>query len=198
MRITGVRTLDLRAPTSRTLAGSDAVHADPDYSAAYAILDTDGAETGHGFTFTIGRGNEVVCAAIRALAPHLAGRDLDEIVGAFAAFHRNLTNESQLRWLGPDKGVIHLATAAIVNALWDLWAKRRGVPVWKLVADLAPAELLAVIDWRYLEDALPRDEALELLRARAAGKAAREAELRRDGYPAYITSAGWPTCAAVR
>ncbi len=190
-RITGLRVLDIRAPTSRTLAGSDAVHADPDYSAAYVILDSDGGAAGHGFSFTIGRGNEIVCAAVQALAFLVIGRDLDEITGDFAAFHRRLTNESQLRWLGPEKGVIHLATAAIVNALWDLWAKRRGVPVWKLVAELTPEELLAVVDWRYLGDALPRDEALDLLRSRRAGKAAREAELRRDGYPAYITSAGW-------
>lgn len=190
-RVTNLRVLDIRAPTSRTLAGSDAVHSDPDYSAAYAILETDSGPGGHGFTFTIGRGNEIVCAAVQALAFLVIGRDLDEITGDFAGFHRRLTNESQLRWLGPDKGVIHLATAAIVNALWDLWAKRRGVPVWKLVAQLTPEELMAVVDWRYLEDALPRDEALDLLRARRAGKEEREAELRRDGYPAYITSAGW-------
>ena len=128
-RITDLRVLDIRAPTSRTLAGSDAVHSDPDYSAAYAILETDSGTVGHGFTFTIGRGNEIVCAAVQALAFLVIGRDLDEITGDFAAFHRRLTNESQLRWLGPDKGVIHLATAAIVNALWDLWAKRRGVPI---------------------------------------------------------------------
>src|SRR5215468_1338513 len=190
-RITGLRALDIRAPTSRFLDGSDAVHGDPDYSAAYVILTTDGGLAGHGMTFTIGRGTEVVCAAIDALAFLVLGRELEEITSDFAAFHRRLTNESQLRWLGPEKGVIHLATAALVNALWDLWAKRRGVPVWKLVADLTPAELLAVIDWRYLEDALPRDEALDLLRARQDGKAAREAELRQNGYPAYITSAGW-------
>jgi len=190
-RITGLRVLDIRAPTSRTLAGSDALHTDPDYSAAYVMLESDGGVAGHGFSFTIGRGNEIVCAAVQAFAGLIIGRELDEITGDFAAFHRRLTNESQLRWLGPEKGVIHLAAAAIVNALWDLWAKRRGVPVWKLVADLTPAEFLAVIDWRYLEDALPRDEALDLLRARQAGKAAREAELRRNGYPAYITSAAW-------
>ena len=190
-RITNIRVLDIRAPTSRTLAGSDAVHTDPDYSAAYAILETDGAHVGHGFTFTIGRGNEVVCAAVNALAPLVAGRDLGEITGDFAAFHRRLTNESQLRWLGPEKGVIHLATAAIVNAVWDLWAKQRGVPVWKLVADFTPHELLGVVDWRYLSDALPREQALDFLQARAATKAVREKELRRDGVPAYITSAGW-------
>jgi len=183
-RLTALRVLDIRAPTSRTLAGSDAVHADPDYSAAYVILETDAAAAGHGFTFTIGRGNDIVCAAVQALAPQVVGRDLDEITGDFAAFHRRLTNESQLRWLGPEKGVIHLATAAIVNAVWDLWAKQRGVPVWQLVAGLTPEEFVGLIDWRYLSDALTPQEACDLLRAQAPTRAAREAELRRDGYPA--------------
>lgn len=190
-RIVALRTLDVRAPTSRTLAGSDAVHADPDYSAAYAILESDGGFAGHGLTFTIGRGNDIVCAAIAALAPQVVERELEEIVADFAAFHRRLTNESQLRWLGPDKGVIHLATAAIVNAVWDLWAKQRRLPVWELVAGLTPEQIVGLVDWRYLTDALPPDEALDLLRAQAPTRAARVAELRRDGYPAYITSAGW-------
>ncbi|MGH7785860.1 MAG: enolase C-terminal domain-like protein [Candidatus Binatia bacterium] len=190
-RIVALRTLDVRAPTSRTLAGSDAVHADPDYSAAYAILETAGGAAGHGFTFTIGRGNELVCAAIEALAPQVVGRELEEITADFAACHRRLTNESQLRWLGPDKGVIHLATAAIVNAIWDLWAKQRGLPVWQLVAELTPEQIVGLVDWRYLTDALTPDQGLDLLRAQAPTRAARIAELRRDGYPAYITSAGW-------
>jgi L-fuconate dehydratase len=190
-RIVALRTLDVRAPTSRTLAGSDAVHADPDYSAAYAVLESDAGLAGHGFTFTIGRGNDLVCAAIQALAPQVVGRDLEEITADFAGCHRRLTNESQLRWLGPDKGVIHLATAAIVNALWDLWAKQRGLPVWELVGGLTPEQIVGLIDWRYLTDALTPDQALDMLRAQAPGRAARIAELRRDGYPAYITSAGW-------
>ena len=190
MKLRGLRVLDVRCPTSRFLDGSDAVHGDPDYSAAYVILEGDTA-AGHGITFTIGRGTEVVCAAVRALEFLVAGRELEEITADFAGFHRRLTNESQLRWLGPDKGVIHLATAAIVNAVWDLWAKREGVPVWKLVADLSPRQLVALVDFRYLSDALDRDQALDLLRAREPGKAARAAELARDGYPAYITSAGW-------
>ncbi len=190
--IAGFQVHDLRAPTSRSLSGSDAVHRDPDYSAAYVVLASDrGGLEGHGFTFTLGRGNEIVCAAIGALAPLVVGRDLDEITANFAGFHRGLTNESQLRWLGPDKGVIHLAAAALVNAIWDLWAKVERKPVWKLVADLTPERLLSCIDLRYLGDALTRDEALGLLRARASTKGAREAELRRDGYPAYVTSAGW-------
>ena len=190
-RLTNLRALDVRAPTSRFLDGSDAVHGDPDYSAAYVILESAAGIAGHGMTFTSGRGNEVVCAAIQALAFLVVGCDLDEITADFAAFHRRLTNDSQLRWLGPDKGVIHLATAAIVNAVWDLWAKRAGKPVWKLVADLTPEQFVGLIDWRYLTDALTPDQALDRLRAAAPGKAAREAEMRRDGYPAYITSAGW-------
>ena len=185
--------LDIRAPTSRTLAGSDAVHGDPDYSAAYVILKTDDARglTGHGMTFTIGRGNEVCVAAINALAHHIVGRALESIVADMAGFHRALTNDSQLRWLGPEKGVIHLATAAIVNAVWDLWAKVEAKPVWKLVADLTPAQLIACIDFRYLTDVLTPERALAMLERHASSKHAREAELRRDGYPAYITSAGW-------
>jgi L-fuconate dehydratase len=191
MRITRLQALDVRAPTSRFLDGSDAVHADPDYSAAYVIVETDGGATGHGMTFTIGRGNEVVCAAVDALSFLVIGREFDEITAEFGAFHRRLTNESQLRWLGPEKGVVHLATAAIVNALWDLWAKHSRKPVWKLVADRTPEQFMALIDWRYLSDAMTAEQALELLRRAAPGKAAREAEMRRDGYPAYITSAGW-------
>lgn len=192
-RITGYSTRDVRAPTSRTLAGSDAVHGDPDYSAAYVVLVTDHVDgySGHGMTFTIGRGTEVVCAAIDALAPHVVGRDLDEITGDFATFHRRLTNDSQLRWLGPEKGVVHLATAAIVNAVWDLWAKVEGVPVWKLVADLTPEHFVSLVDFRYLTDLITPDEALDLLRAAAPGRVAREGAMREVGYPAYITSAGW-------
>ncbi len=189
--ITGLAVHDVRAPTSRTLAGSDAVHSDPDYSAAYVVLSTDGDLTGHGFTFTIGRGTEVVCAAVEALRHHVIGVRLDDVTADFAAFWRAVTNDSQLRWLGPDKGVIHLATAAIVNAVWDLWAKAEGKPVWKLVADLTPEEFVSCIDFRYLSDVLTRDDALAMLGALEPGKADREAEIRRDGYPAYITSAGW-------
>ena len=191
MRITGVTTHDLRAPTSRTLAGSDAAHGDPDYSAAYAVLHTDGDVEGEGMTFTIGRGNDLCCDAIEALSHHLVGRPLDELVGDMAGTWRAITSDSQLRWLGPEKGVIHLATAALVNALWDLWAKREGKPVWQLVTDLSPEELVACVDFRYLADALTPDEALDLLRALEPTKQARVEEMRRDGYPAYITSAGW-------
>ncbi len=190
--ITGMHVLDVRAPTSRTLAGSDAVHTDPDYSVAYVVLTTDDPKLrGHGFTFTLGRGTEVVVAAMNALEHLVIDRDLDTITEAFGLWHRELTNDTQLRWLGPDKGVIHLAVAAIVNAVWDLWAKREEKPVWKVVADLSPQRIIDLIDWRYLDDALTKAEALAILEALAPSRAARVQQLRSDGYPAYITSAGW-------
>ena len=189
--ITEVTTHDLRAPTSRTLAGSDAVHVDQDYSAAYVVLHTDGAHKGHGMTFTIGQGNDLCCRAIEMLSTMVVGRRLSDIVDNMGDFWRGVTNHSQLRWLGPDKGVMHLATAALVNAVWDLWAKERGVPVWKLVADLSPEQFVDCIDFRYLHDAVPPDRALEMLKKRQVGREDRLSEMRRDGYPAYITSAGW-------
>jgi L-fuconate dehydratase len=191
VRITGAHTLDIRAPTSRTLAGSDAVHVDPDYSSAYVFLETDGDTEGVGMTFTIGRGNDLCCAAIQQLAPLVVGHELAELVGDPAATWRRLANDSQLRWLGPEKGVIHLATAALVNAIWDLWAKTENKPLWQLVCDLTPEEFVAAVDFRYLTDVLDRDEALDMLRRQAPTKAARIAELAGNGYPAYLTSAGW-------
>ena len=190
-RITHVTTHDLRARTSRSLAGSDAQHPDPDYSAAYVVLHTDGAFKGHGMTFTIGQGNDLCCSAIEALAPLVVGRQLADIVDDMGDFWRSVTNHSQLRWLGPEKGVIHLATAALVNAVWDLWAKTKDVPVWQLVAELSPDQLLDCIDLRYLRDELPEERALEILRRWEPTKRDRIAELRTRGYPAYITSAGW-------
>jgi L-fuconate dehydratase len=142
-------------------------------------------------TFTIGQGNDLCCTAIEMLSTLVVGRRLSDIVDDMGGFWRQVTNHSQLRWLGPDKGVMHLATAALVNAVWDLWAKERGVPVWKLVADLSPEQFVDCIDFRYLHDAVPPDRALEILKSRRAGRDARLAELHRDGYPAYITSAGW-------
>ena len=190
-RILGLKTHDLRARTSRSLAGSDAQHPDPDYSAAYVVLQTDGPHEGHGMTFTIGAGNDLCCAAIEALGLLVRGRELSNIVDNMGDFWRSLTNHSQLRWLGPEKGVIHLATAALVNAVWDLWAKTRGLPVWRLVADLEPEQFVDCVDLRYVRDEMPEERALELLRKQAPGKQRRIDELRRDGYPAYITSAGW-------
>jgi L-fuconate dehydratase len=191
--ITRIEALDIRFPTSEGAHGSDAMHTDPDYSAAYVVLHTDRPDglAGHGLTFTLGRGNELCVAAIRALAPLVAGLTLEEMRGDMAALWRRLTSDSQLRWVGPEKGVIHLATGAVVNAVWDLWAKVEGKPLWKLLVDMRPEEIVACIDFRYIEDAITPDEAVTLLRERASGRAEREAEMLRDGYPAYTTSAGW-------
>ena len=191
-RIAAVRAFDLRFPTSRDRSGSDAMNPDPDYSAAYVILETDDPRaTGHGFTFTIGRGNELCVAAIESYAPFVIGRTLEEIVGNMSGFWRDLAGDSQLRWTGPEKGVIHLALAAIVNAVWDLWAKSEGKPVWRLVADLTPEKFVSLIDFRHIHDALTPGEAVELLRQKAGGKADRIAWLMENGYPAYTTSTGW-------
>ena len=189
--ITHLTTHDLRARTSKFLHGSDANHPDPDYSAAYVVLHTDGPHAGHGMTFTIGKGNDLCCAAIEALGELVVGRRLADITDAMGAFWRSVTNHSQLRWLGPDKGVIHLATAALVTAVWDLWAKERGVPVWQLVADLDPVQVVDCIDFRYIRDEVDEVRALEMLTQRRRGRDDRLAELRHKGYPAYITSAGW-------
>jgi L-fuconate dehydratase len=191
--ITRLDVFDIRFPTSHERDGSDAMNPDPDYSAAYAILRTDhpaGLE-GHGLTFTIGRGNELCVAAVRALAPLVTGLTLEEIKADMARFWRRLTADSQLRWVGPEKGVLHLATAAVVNAAWDLYAKVEGKPLWKLLADLAPEELVRCIDFRYLTDALTPQEALAILRRHAPTRAQRESEMLAVGYPAYTTSAGW-------
>ena len=190
--VTNLRALDIRFPTSDQLDGSDAMNPAPDYSAAYCILETGtpGLE-GHGLTFTIGRGNELCCAAIEALAPLVIGLELDWIREDPARFWRRMTGDSQLRWVGPDKGVVHLATAAIVNAVWDIWAKVEGKPVWQLVADMSPAEIVRLIDFRYLTDCITPEEAIDLLQARSAGKTERVASLLASGYPCYTTSAGW-------
>jgi L-fuconate dehydratase len=191
--ITAVDVLDVRFPTSRSLDGSDAMNPDPDYSAAYVIVRTDAGDglEGHGLTFTIGRGTEVVVAAVDALRPLVLGRSTAELFGDMGGFWRTLVGDSQLRWIGPEKGVIHLATAAVVNAVWDLFAKTEGKPLWKLLVDMTPEQIVALIDFRYITDALPPERALERLRALAPRRAEREAGLRRDGYPAYTTSVGW-------
>ena len=191
MKITRFEIEDLRFPTSLTADGTDAVHKDPDYSAAYVVLHTDGDEQGHGFTFTIGRGNEVCAEAIRAFEPLVVGRNVDEIFDNPAAFWSSLAGDSQLRWLGPEKGVIHISMAAIINATWDLQAKRKGKPVWKLLADMSPREIARCIDFHYITDALTEDDAIAILEKQQASHAEREAILLRDGYPAYTTSAGW-------
>jgi L-fuconate dehydratase len=167
------------------------MHADPDYSAAYVVLKTDADLEGHGFTFTIGRGNEICVEAIRAFRPLVVGRTLEEITDEPAAFWRSLASDSQLRWLGPEKGVIHISMAAIVNAVWDLHAKRERKPLWKLLADMTPQQIAGCIDFRYITDALTADEAIDLLARQEKTKPEREAQLRREGLPAYTTSAGW-------
>lgn len=191
MRITAIDALDVRFPTSRRRDGSDAMNPDPDYSAAYAIVRTNGELEGHGFTFTIGRGNEVCVAAIEALAPLVIGLDTEEVFADMCGFWRRVAGDSQLRWIGPEKGAIHLATAAVVNAVWDLYARVEGKPLWKLLVDMSPEQLVSCVDFRYITDALTRDQALALLRAKAPTKAKREAEMLERGFPAYTTSVGW-------
>lgn len=191
--IVALTTFDVRFPTSRRRDGSDAMNPDPDYSAAYVVLHTDhpAGLSGHGLTFTIGRGNDLCVAAIHALEYLVVGRTLESFTENMGAFWRHLTGDSQLRWLGPDKGVLHLATAAVVNAVWDLYAKAEGKPVWKLLTDMSPEDLVRCVDFRYLTDVLTPEEALGMLRAKASGKAEREAYLLEHGLPAYTTSAGW-------
>ena len=188
--ITTITTTDVRFPTSRELDGSDAMNPDPDYSAAYVVLQADDGSRGDGFVFTIGRGNEVVVAALAALEAHVVGRPLDG-PDDLAALSRSMVGDSQLRWLGPEKGVMHMAIGAVVNAAWDLVSRRAGLPLWRYVASLTPEQLVDQVDFRYLTDALDRDEALEILRRAEPGRAERTAALLRDGYPAYTTSPGW-------
>ena len=190
--ITALRVDDVRFPTSAQLDGSDAMNPDPDYSAAYVTLETDDpALSGYGLTFTIGRGNEICCAAIRSLQHLVVGRTLESIRDNMGQFWRDITSDSQLRWIGPDKGAIHLATGAVVNAVWDLWARAEQKPLWRLVADMTPQELVRCIDFRYLSDAITPQEALQLLQRQESGKAQRIASLEQNGYPCYTTSAGW-------
>jgi L-fuconate dehydratase len=192
-RIVALEARDIRFPTSLSLDGSDAMHPSPDYSCAYAVLHTDSSEglEGHGLTFTNGRGTEIVVAAIRALEHLVVGRTLEEITADLRGFWRSLASEGQLRWLGPEKGVIHLATAAVVNGVWDLWAKHERTPLYRLLVDLTPEQVVGAIDFRYIEDALTPTEAIELLASRRSGRDERLAEIEQVGYPAYTTSAGW-------
>ncbi|MGC1548849.1 MAG: L-fuconate dehydratase [Rhodanobacter sp.] len=191
-KITALDSYDVRFPTSRELDGSDAMNPDPDYSAAYVVMRTDQPDvSGYGFVFTIGRGNDVQKAAIDVLAPHVLGLDLDEVVGDLGGFARRLIGDSQLRWLGPEKGVMHMAIGAVINAAWDLAARLARKPLWRFIADMTPEQLVATIDFRYLTDALTPDEALTMLRVAAPGKSQRIAQLFAEGYPAYTTSPGW-------
>ncbi|WP_413451926.1 enolase C-terminal domain-like protein [Georgenia phoenicis] len=189
--LSAVEVTDLRFPTSRELDGSDAMNPDPDYSAAYVRVRTSDGDCGYGFVFTIGRGNDVQAAAVRALEGYVVGRPTEEVLADLGDLWRELVHDSQLRWLGPEKGVMHMAIGAVVNALWDLRARRAGLPLWQLLAGLSPEELVDLVDFRYLEDALDRDEALDILRAAVPGRAERTAHLLAEGYPAYTTTPGW-------
>jgi L-fuconate dehydratase len=190
-KITGFETQDIRFPTSRELDGSDAMNPDPDYSAAYIIFETDSGHDGHGLTFTIGRGNDLCVAAIEQIAGRVVGRTLSSITDDWGAFWRELTGDSQMRWLGPEKGVVHLATAAVVNGLWDLHAKVEGKPLWRLLSDMSPEELVRAIDFRYITDLVTPEEALAILRELEPSRQQRVQELVERGYPAYNTSVGW-------
>jgi L-fuconate dehydratase len=189
--ITGVRVIDLRFPTSREHIGSDAVNKDPDYSAAYCILETNAGLEGHGLTFTLGRGTDLVAQALNYLTRYVINRTLSSLTEDMCSFSRQLTDDSQFRWLGPEKGVIHLATGALVNAVWDLYARAENKPLWQLLSDLEPCEILKAIDFRYIDDAITPGEARNILEKARAGKAERLALLKKQGYPAYTTSVGW-------
>jgi L-fuconate dehydratase len=190
--ITKVRVIDLRFPTSREQIGSDAVNKDPDYSAAYCILETNTQLEGHGLTFTLGRGTDLVVQAVRYLSRYVVNRTLSSITDDICAFSRQLTDDSQFRWLGPEKGVIHLATGALINAVWDLYARAESKPLWQLLSDMEPAQLIKAIDFRYIDDAVSPQEAIDILtKSRNAGRSERLALLQQQGYPAYTTSVGW-------
>ncbi|MEV7094853.1 enolase C-terminal domain-like protein [Amycolatopsis sp. NPDC051045] len=189
--ISAIDAVDVRFPTSLSRDGSDAMNPEPDYSAAYVTIRTSAGDAGYGLAFTVGRGNDLEVAAVRALVPLVAGMPVADALADLGGFSRRLTGDSQLRWLGPDKGAIHMAAAAIVNAAWDLRARREGKPVWRLLAEMPPEELVDLVDFRYLQDALTRDEALEILRRAEPGRAGRLAELLESGFPAYTTTPGW-------
>ncbi|GEK85863.1 L-fuconate dehydratase [Microbacterium aerolatum] len=192
-RIVALDTTDIRFPTSLSLDGSDAMNPDPDYSAAYVVIrtDADADIAGHSFVFTIGRGNDVQVAAIDALAGHLVGREIEPLLDDMGGTFRDIIGDSQLRWLGPEKGVMHMAIGAVINALWDIKAKRAGLPLWQLLSRMTPEEIVDLVDFRYLTNALTREEALEILRAGVDGREQRETELLATGFPAYTTSPGW-------
>ncbi len=191
LQIVGIDVHDVRFPTSIGLHGSDAMNVDPDYSAAYVVLRTGTPLEGHGFAFTIGRGNEVVCAAIRALEPYLIGLEVEAVASDLGAFGKRLTHDSQLRWLGPEKGAMHMAAAAIINAMWDMASRLAGKPVWRLLSEMSPEQIVDLVDWRYIEDALSPAEATEILAALEPGRKERISLLEAGGYPAYTTSPGW-------
>ncbi|KAM4543628.1 mitochondrial enolase superfamily member 1 [Fundulus diaphanus] len=190
-KIINLTVRDVRFPTSLEQHGSDAMHTDPDYSAVYVVLDTDSGLKGFGLTFTLGKGTEIVVCAVQALAGLIVGTSLQDIVSNFRGFYRLLTSDGQIRWLGPEKGVIHLATAAVLNAVWDLWARAEGKPLWKLLVDMDPKQIISCIDFRYITDVLTEEEALDILVKAKGGKQQREEEMLSEGYPAYTTSCAW-------
>lgn len=189
--ITAIRVIDLRFPTSRENIGSDAVNKDPDYSAAYCIIETNSGLRGHGLSFTLGRGTDLVVQAAQYLSQYAVNRTLASITDDFRAFARQITDDTQFRWLGPEKGVIQLAAAALINAVWDLYARAESKPLWQLLSEMEPEQLIKAIDFRYIDDALSPEEALDILTAGRKGQTERLALLRKNGYPAYTTSAGW-------
>uniref|UniRef100_A0A8C7GU29 Mitochondrial enolase superfamily member 1 n=1 Tax=Oncorhynchus kisutch TaxID=8019 RepID=A0A8C7GU29_ONCKI len=182
---------DVRFPTSLEQHGSDAMHTDPDYSVAYVVIETDQGMQGYGLTFTVGRGTEIVVCAVEALSALVVGKSLEEIVSDFRGFYRLLTSDGQMRWIGPEKGVIQLATAAVLNAVWDLWARSEGKPLWKLLVEMDPRKLISCIDFRYITDALTEEEALDILVKAQTGKQQRVDQMLKEGYPAYTTSCAW-------
>ena len=190
-KIISLRTVDVRFPTSKSSYGSDATNNDPDYSAAYVSLETEKGNKGYGLLFTIGRGNDICCAAIEAMRDLVIGSDLDDIKNDIYKFYNRFRCDSQLRWLGPEKGVVHMAAGAIVNAVWDMWARDEGKPVWRLLADLTPKQFVSCLDFRYLGDTLSAEEALDIVCSNESSKQERILELEKYGYPAYTTSPGW-------
>ena len=190
-KITKLRTVDVRFPTSEQLDGSDATNKDPDYSAAYITVETEKGDLGNGLVFTIGRGNDICCRAIESLRHLIIGKDFTEIKADMGGFYEELRSDSQLRWLGPEKGVMHMAAGGVVNAIWDMWARSEGKPIWRLLSDMTPEQFVDCIDLRYVSDALTREEALEIVRKNYATRDDRLQELEKNGYPAYTTSAGW-------
>ncbi|MBN3315666.1 ENOF1 enolase, partial [Atractosteus spatula] len=190
-KITKLSVSDVRFPTSLEQHGSDAMHTDPDYSVAYVVIETEGGLKGYGLTFTLGKGTEIVVCAVQALSSLVIGKDSEEIVNDFRSFYRLLTSDGQMRWLGPEKGVVQLAAAAVLNAVWDLWARAEGKPLWKLLVDMDPEKLISCIDFRYITDALTEKEALDILRKARDGKCKREEHMLKEGYPAYTTSCAW-------
>ncbi|XP_034835915.1 mitochondrial enolase superfamily member 1-like [Maniola hyperantus] len=191
LKITQIDVKDVRFPTSLGGHGSDALHTDPNYSCAYVTTSTEKGKQGYGLTFTCGRGTEIVVLTVRAMKKFIVGRNAADIFADFAGFWRAITNDSQMRWLGPEKGVVHLAVAAILNSLWDLWARLENKPLWRLLVDLTPEELVSTIDFRYITDVITKDEAIQLLKVKLAGKEERVKQLLEKGYPAYTTQVGW-------